>query len=277
MIARLKPLLYHLAGLAVALLFVLPLFWALVASLRPPGLPPPTTIEWWPVDPRWRNYAEIFALVPLGRYLRNSLIVVEVAVPLTILTASLAGFGLSQLPDGLRRRLFWLSIILLMVPAMSIWMFRFYVLKQFGLVDTLWALIVPAFAAGSPLFVLLFYWTFWRVPGEIYESARLDGANALVIWWRIAQPLAWPTTAGVAVLAFVMYWNDFTSPVMYVYRPDLYTLPVGLAILKQMDATNWPLLMAAAVVMTLPVLLLFGVLQRHFLHALSLGSLLERN
>jgi multiple sugar transport system permease protein len=266
----------HLLGLSLTVLAALPLYWTMVASLRPPGLPPPTSVEWWPSPAHWRNYVEVFRIVPLAHYIRNSLLVVAAAVPATLLTASLAGFGLSQLPDTARRRLFGLSLALLMVPSLAVWMFRFHILGWLGLLDSLWALIVPAFAASSPLFVLLFYWTYWRIPAGLYESARLDGASAGTVWWRIGQPLAWPTTAGVAVLAFIMYWSDFTSPVIYIYRADLYTLPVGLQILKQMDATNWPLLMAAAMIMTLPIVLLFFLLQRRFLHDISLGQVLDR-
>lgn len=276
MMPRLKLPLRHLAGLAISAVFVLPLFWVVVASLRQPGLPPSPAIEWWPPAAHWDNYLEIFRIVPLARYIQNSIFVVGIAIPVTWLTASMAGFGLAQLPDLWRRRLFVTSVVLLMVPGMAVWLFRYHFLHWIGLFDTLWALILPAFAASSPLFVLLFYWTFRRVPAEVYESARLDGASAPAIWWRIARPLAWPTTATVVVLAFVMYWSDFTNPVIYIYRPELYTLPIGLQILKQMDATNWPLLMAASVVMALPVILLFLFLQRFFLHDLSLGNLLSK-
>lgn len=264
-----------LIGLLVALLFILPLFWAVVASLREPGLPPVETIEWWPQAPHWENYLEIFRRVPMLRYTVNSLIVVAVAIPATLLTASLAGFSLNQLPDGPRRLLITLSIILLMIPEASVWLFRFQILRWLGLLDTLWALMIPAFAASSPLFVLLFYWTFRHIPPEIYEAARLDGADALTIWWRLALPLVRPTIIGVAVLTFVLYWSDFVSPVLYIFRPQAYTLPVGLQILKQLHATDWPLLMAGAVFMTLPVVILFILLQRFFLNDLSLANLLD--
>jgi multiple sugar transport system permease protein len=272
-----KSGLHYLIGALVAVIFVLPLYWAIVASLRQPGLPPPRTIEWWPSPPHWENYLEIFRIVPLQRYILNSLFVVAIAVPSTLVTASLAGFGMSQQSNAWRRRLFVLSIALLMIPGMAIWSFRFQVFRWLGLVDSLWALIVPAFAASNPLFVLLFYWTYRHVPAEVYESARLDGAGAGAVWWRIAQPLAWPTTAAVAVLTFVLYWSDFTSPVLYIFRPELYTLPVGLQILNQMDSTNFPLLMAGAVVMTAPVVLLFILVQRYFLYDLSLGHLMDGN
>jgi multiple sugar transport system permease protein len=267
----------YLAGLFVTALFILPLFWALVASLRQPNLPPPPAIEWWPQAPHWYNYLEIFRQVPMTRYLVNSLLVVTVAVPMTLMTASLAGFAIEQLPDRQRRQWVTFSIALLMVPNASVWLFRFQIFRWLGLLDTLWALIAPAFAASSPLFVLLFYWTFRRIPTEIYQAARLDGADALKIWWQLALPLTRPTIAGVAVLTFVVYWSDFVSPVLYIFQPQRYTLPIGLQILKQLGPTNWSLLMAAAVFMTVPVVLLFIFLQNFFLHDMSMANLLDKD
>ena len=200
---KLRRGLHVAATLAVITLFILPLWWMIVASLRPVGLPPPRTIEWWPADPQWRNYAEIFRQVPMGRYALNSLLVVLVAVPLTLLTASLAGFGLSQLRGKWRNRLLIAAIALLMVPAPAVWLFRYQLLSWLGLLTSLWALMLPAFAAGSPLLVLLFYWTFRRNPVELYEAARVEGADAWTAWRRIAMPMARPTTAAVLVLSIL--------------------------------------------------------------------------
>jgi multiple sugar transport system permease protein len=183
---------------------------------------------------------------------------------------------MAQLHEKSQRRLLLFSVAVLMIPGASVWLFRFQILRWMGLLDTLWALIVPAFAGSSPLFVLLYYWTFIRVPDEMYAAARLEGASAVTVWRRLAMPLATPTTIGVIVLTFVLYWSDFVSPVLYIFDTEWYTLPVGLQILKQLDATNWPLLMAGAVMMTVPVILLFILLQRFFLHDFSLANLFDR-
>jgi multiple sugar transport system permease protein len=265
----------YLLALAVAILFCLPLYWAVVGSLRQVGLPPATSVEWWPRTPHWENYVEIFRTVPMARYLLNSLAVVAAAVPISWLTSALAGFAMAQLPDGPRRHLFRFSVLLLLVPAMSVWLLRYRILTYIGLVDTLWALIVPAVAA-NPLFVLIFYWTFRRIPAELYEAARLDGAGALGVWWHIARPLSWPASAAVLVLSFFTYWGDMSSPVLYIYRPTRYTVPIGLQLLNQVDPTNLPLLMAGAVFTILPVALLFLFLQRYFLHDLSLRSIFDK-
>ncbi len=268
-------ILVHLARLGIALLFLLPLYWAVIISLRQSGQPPTTTLEWWPSAFHWDTYAEVFRTVPMARYARNSLFVVSLALPLTLLTASLAGFAMTQLSTAWRQRLVTASVALLLVPGMAVWTFRFHILNLLGLVDTLWALIVPGLAGGSPLLVLLFYWAYWRVPHELFESARLDGADAWTVWRRVALPLARPTMMAAALLAFVLYWGDFTTPVLYIYSPKLYTLPIGLQLLRQMDETNLPLLMAASVMMALPIIIFVVLVQALFLRDRSLASMVD--
>jgi multiple sugar transport system permease protein len=251
------------AGLAV--LFGLPLAWMLSASLRQPGLPPPRLFEWLPDPLVWSNYAAIFDLLPLARYAVNSVIVAGLAVPLTLVTASWAGFAMAQLPGRERRRLAVFSVALLMVPITALWLTRYLFFSWLRLTDSYGALLAPALMGTSPLFVLLFYWAFRRVPEELYEAARLEGAGVLTIWRRLALPLARPTLVAVGVLTFLVYWSDFINPMLYLKTQALYTLPLGVQQLRQLDRSNWPLLMAAAVVMTGPAVLLFLAVQRYFL------------
>jgi multiple sugar transport system permease protein len=277
MLSNWQRLIYHAGIISICLIFLLPLYWMVVTSLREVGAPPPSTIEWWQPNPQWQNYRQLFEIVPIRRYLRNSLIVVATAVPITVISASVAGFALSQLGDKWRGRLLYTSIGLLIIPSASVWIFRFQILQWLGLLDSLWAIVVPSIAGTSPLYTLLFYWTYRRIPVEISEAALLDGASAITIWARILTPMTQPTGVAVIVLSFVHYWSDFVTPVLYIFNPDFYTLPIGLQIIKQLDATNWALLMAGATIMTLPVILLFIFLQRAFLSNNSLASLLERN
>lgn len=258
------PALRHSAALLVALIFVLPLIWAVITSLRPIGLPPPRALEWPPAQLAWSNYVEIFRVAPLGRYLGNSLLVAALGVPLTLLVASWAGFALAQLSSPLRERLVGLTAVLLLAPLGALWLVRFLLFSALGLIDTLVPLVAPALMGSSPLFVLLYYWTFRRLPRELLESARLDGASAPQVWGAVAMPLAGPTSAAVAVLAFTLFWSDLISPLMYLKSERLYTLPVGLSLLQQLDRSSWPLLLAAALVMTAPVVALFLLVQHRF-------------
>ena len=252
-------------SLMVAVLFLLPLVWMLGASVRQVGLPPPRQLEWIPNPIELSNYVRIFEILPLASYTLNSLEVVAVAVPLTIITASLAGFAIAQIAPRPRAWLMGASLIALMVPVTALWLTRFIIYKWIGVLDSLWALILPSFMGTSPLFVLLFHWTFSRIPNELYESARLDGAGAFRVWWQIAMPLSHASIVAVGVLAFVYYWSNFIEPLLYLNRQENYTLPIGLEALQQMQPTNFPLLIAGAVVITVPVIIMFMFAQRFFL------------
>jgi multiple sugar transport system permease protein len=263
----------HALPILVTAVFLLPLVWIVSASLRLPGLPPARTIEWIPSPVAIQNYGRIFDLLPFGRYIANSVLVAAIAVPLTLLTASMAGFAIAQLDRVRQRQLVVLTVALLMVPISALWLTRYVVFQWVGLIDSFAALVAPAIMGSSPLFVLLFYWSFRRFPAELFETARLEGAGAFTVWRRIAMPLAVPTIVAVSILAFLLYWSDFVSPLLYLKSQDLYTLPMGLRQLQQLDRTNWPLLMAASVVLAVPTVAVFSIAQRWFLRENQLTGL----
>lgn len=256
---------HHSVAIVLSVLFVLPLVWMLSGSLREAGLPPPRGIEWLPEPLAVENYSRLFGLLPFALYTLNSLLVATIAVPLTLLVASWAGFAMARLDSAARQRLLLLSVGVLMIPSTALWLTRYLVLDGFGLINTYGALLAPALMGTSPLFVLLFYWSFRRVPADIFDSAQMDGASPLRTWWSVAMPLAGPTILAVGVLSWLFYWSDFMGPLLYLKSQALYTLPVGLQQLRQLDSTNWPLLLAGAVVMTVPPVVLFLVAQRWLL------------
>jgi multiple sugar transport system permease protein len=180
------------------------------------------------------------------------------------------------MPAGARRWLVGLAIVLLMIPSTAVWLPRYVLFTSIGIIDTYLALFAPAIMGTKSLFVLMFYWTFRRVPLEIFESARLDGANALTIWRRIALPAALPTTLAVLLLAFTHYWSDFVDPLLFLKSEERYTLAIGLRMLQQMDITNWSLLLAAVVVMIAPVLVVYLALQQFIREGVRLHDLVRR-
>jgi len=262
---RTRIVVFHVISILTSALFVLPLIWMMAASLRQPGLPPPRTIEWLPNSLMWSNYVRVFQMLPLGRYILNSLFVAGVAVPITLIVASLAGFAMAQLSRSEQHRLISLSIVLLIIPTTAVWLARFMLFRSLGLFNTHTALIAPSFMGSSPLFVLLFFWNFRRIPLELYEVARMEGAGPLSIWWHVGLPLSGATIVVVSVLTFLLYWGDFVTPMFYLKSQTLYTLPIGLRQLQELDRTNWPLLLSGSVIMTLPAVLLFAIAQRFFL------------
>ena len=257
----------QVAALEVAVGLVLPLVWMVTLSVREIGRPLPLELEGIPrpAEIHWENYGEVFELIDFARFAANSGLVVLVATPLTLVTASMAGFALAQISQRWRLRLTGLSLAALMIPVTAVWLPRFVLYKEAGLIDNRLSLVVPAFTGTSPAFVLLFLWAFLRVPREVYEAARLDGAGAWRVWLGIAMPLARPTVVAVAVLAAVYYYSAFIEPLLYINSTDKMTLPLALNALLQLDRSNWPLLMAGAVMVTAPVIVLFLLAQRVFL------------
>ena len=235
-------------------------------SLRRAGLPPPRTPELIPSEPTLENYGRAFELVDLARYTLNSAMVVAVAVPLTLLFASWAGFAMARLPRRAAGWLVALSLASLMVPITALLVPRFAIFSWLGLTNTYVPLIAPALIGTSPFYVLLFYWAFRRIPVELYEACRLEGLSPVTVWWRVGMPLVGPVTIAVAVLAAVFTWSNFLDPLIYLYDEDLFTLPLGLKALAQVDRQDFPVLLAGAVIATAPVVLAFLCVQRFFFH-----------
>ncbi len=255
----------HLPALAVAVVFLLPLVFMLTGSLRRAGLPPPRSVELLPSPLTPENYRTAFELVDLPRYLLNSVLVAAVVVPLSVLVASWAGFAMSRLPPRARATLVAASLVALMVPLTALLVPRFAVFSTLGLTDTYWPLIAPALIGLSPFYVLLFYWSFRRLPEELLDAARLEGLSPLAIWRRVAMPLVRPVTIAVAVLAFVFTWSNFLEPLIYLFDERKFTQPHGLRSLAALDRQNFPHLLAGAVTATAPVIVAFLYVQRFFL------------
>lgn len=260
--AAARALVAPLALAAIGLAFALPLWWMFVAATRPMGAPPPTSVEWLPHGGGIANLAELFRLVPTGRYLVNSLLLELVAVPVTLLVASWAAFAMRFAPTRARHALVVLTILTMLVPGAAVGLTRFLVFKHLHLIDHLAALAAPSLAATNSFFVLLFYRAFRRLPDELFEAARLEGAGWISQWAHIAMPLSRPAIVAVSILAFSYYWSDLTAPLLVLKSEDHYTLPVGIEMLREMHSIHGPVLMAGCVVMVLPVLVLFLALQK---------------
>ena len=252
----------QLPAATAAALFLLPLAALLAGSLRPAGLPPPTGLELLPRGATLENYRRLPELVPVWTWLRNSAIVVALATPITVLVASWAGFALRLLPARQRRLAVGASLAVLLVPASALWTGRFELYRALGGLDSFVPLVAPAFAATSPFFVLLYLWSFSAIPSSQLEAARLEGASAWRTYRSVALPRARSATLAVAVLAFTVHWANFTDALLYVDRQALSPLPLGLRLLQLLNPTDSPLLLAAAVVATLPAVLVFLLAQR---------------
>lgn len=240
--------------MVIALAFAAPVALLAVAALQPPGSAPvPGAL--WPESPSLAAYAVVFELVPMARGLLNSLLVLLVFLPLAVATASLAGLGLRLMTP--RGQLLALALLVgaASIPYAAIWLPRFLLFQWLGLGGSWAPLWAPALMGGHPLLVLLCFAAARSVPLSQLEAARLEGAGWWRIWWQVVVPQTRPALTATALLATAWCWASFTDPLLYLHREQSQTAPLMLYALELLGASNWSVLMAASMLLTLPVVL----------------------
>jgi multiple sugar transport system permease protein len=253
----------------VIAMFLAPLAFLVSGSLRRIGAPPPGGVELIPTGPSLHAFSRIGDYVPLETLVRNSAVVLAVAVPVTVLVASWAGFAMSQFTGRWRRWLLVLTVAGLMVPLPMVWIPRFVLYRELGILDTLVPLMAPALAATTPFTVLLAYRSFRRVPRELWDAARLEGAGALRVWWQLGVPLTQSTTAAIAAIAAAFHWGNFIDALLYTNSPGSRTLARGIPELGALDAVQLPITLAGVLLLVLPPALVVTLLQRRLLASVN--------
>ncbi|MGH3716639.1 MAG: carbohydrate ABC transporter permease [Micromonosporaceae bacterium] len=248
--------------IVVAAVFLAPLALLVSGSLRTPGLPPPGGLELLPERARLDNYPTAVHLVPFGRQLLNSLTIIAIAVPVTVLVASWSGYAIVTAGRRLRWLLIGVSVGVLMVPASALWVPRVVLLESLGMTGHPAAVALPSLMATSPFYVLLMALAYARVPRSLYEAAAVEGLTPLQTWWRVAWPLGRPAAFAVGVLAYVFYWSDFVGPLLLLPSERDWPLALGLRALAELEPAVFPLFLAGAVLATMPAALAFALAQR---------------
>jgi len=252
------------AILVVSIVFLTPLVAMLLGSFRIPVLAGTPGSGWLDGANIWFNYRGAIDTVPLVTQLRNSLLVVAVAVPLTVVTASWAGFAIVRAGARRRRALIVVSFVALMIPASALWVPRFVLYDWAHVNGSLLPLILPGLMATTPFYVLVFALAYARIPNTLFEAASVDGLSPLQTWARVAFPLAKPAVFAVAVLAFVWHWSNFVDPLIYVSGTEHFTIPIGLRALQVAEPSRFPYLLAGSVIGTAPCVIAFFAGQRAF-------------
>jgi multiple sugar transport system permease protein len=237
----------------VVVIFVAPLLIIVLGSLRPTGTPPPAGIGFTPDGAGVSNYVELLDTPTFVRQVVNSLMVAAIAVPLGVLVASSAGFAIARLPRRSAVLLVGLTVLAATIPMTSLFVGRLVLYRAVGILDTPVPLIAPALLGISPLLVLLFAWSYHRIPDATYDLAREVGLGPLRTWWHVALPLRVTTTVVAFALAFIVSWGNLLDPLFYVYDERWYTLPLGLASLTELPPTDQGLMLSAAIVALAPV------------------------
>jgi len=258
--------------LATTLLFSIPLIWMVLSSLKPAGQLVENPYSLLPESWQWSNYSEALDSMPYLVYLANSLLLCTGTVIGSVLSCSLVAYGFARLRWRGRRLLFGILIATMLLPWHVTMIPRFLLFRELGWYNHLTALIAPTFL-GDAFFIFLLRQFFLSIPEELSEAARLDGLGEWGIFWKIILPLSKPALATVALFQFIATWNDFGGPLLYLNDPDRFPLAYGLEQFVSSYSDQTHLLMAAAVLFTLPVIVLFLFTQRTFLRGISTAGL----
>ena len=251
----------------IGLVMLAPFVWMLSASLKLNRDVFTFPIRWIPAEPRWQNYVDIWTKIPLGLFVWNTAKITIAVTILQLLTSSFAAYAFAKLQFPFRDTLFLGYIATIAMPWQVYMVPQFLLLRELGLHNTHWSLIVlQAFTAFGVFLMRQFYQS---IPDELCEAARIDGMNEYQIWWRIMLPLSKPALSTLTIFTFVTTWNDFLGPLIYLTKTELKTIQIGLRMFISQYSAEYGLIMAASVVALIPVLVVFLALQRFFIEGIA--------
>ena len=262
-----KALLYVVL-VAYAIITLIPFLWALSSSFKTLEEIVSGTISFIPKHFTLDNYKQIFieqAMFP--RWLLNSVIIAVTVTILNLLFNSMAGYALARLQFPGKKSLFIIILAVLMIPAQVTMIPNYLILKQLGWLNSYQGMIVPTMINATFIFMMRQF--FINFPKELEEAAALDELSRLGIFFRIVLPLARPALAAQAIFVFMGSWNDFMRPLIILSDPQLFTLPLGLNSFKGQYISYWNYIMAASMVFTLPVLVIYAFFNRYFIKGIS--------
>ncbi|MDQ3891843.1 MAG: carbohydrate ABC transporter permease [Actinomycetota bacterium] len=250
--------------------FVAPLLWMLSTSLKPNVETtrfPPT---WIPEEFSGEGYSTILTTstqTPVLLWFVNSVVAATAYMALVLITASLAAYALARMNFRGKNIFFAAIIATLFIPPITFFTPNYLIVDTFGWLDTLWSVIVPPAAGGLGVFFLRQF--FISLPRELEEAALIDGANRLQIFLRVILPLSKAPLATLALLMFLINWNEFLWPVYILFTPESQTLPPGLATLQGAYTTNYTVIMAGGVIASIPVLIVYIIAQRYIIEGIA--------
>lgn len=261
------------AALTIGLVaMVTPFMWMVISSIKPEAevrAVPPT---WWPHTFTFDNYQKLFTQLDFPTYFLNSAVVALVVTFGNMMFGAMLGYALAKLSFPGKRTVFGLVLLTLMVPGVVTFVPLFVLVTNLGLSDTLPGMFLPFLAGPFGVFLMRQYIS--GLPDELIQAARVDGAGELRIFFRVILPLCGPALATLGIVTFLGSWNNFLWPLVIAQTEDKYTLPVALALYSiGQNATQYGLLLAGAVVVVIPVIVIFLALQRHIMQGIAMTGI----
>ena len=253
--------------IVITAFMLLPFLWMLSSSFKENkdvfGFP----IQWIPENPRWENYVDIWTEIPLLTFIKNTAKITIVVTLLQLFTSSFAAYAFAKMQFKGKNVLFLGYIATIAVPWQAYMVPQFMMMSSWGLNNTHLAIMcLQAFSAFGVFLMKQFY---EGVPSELCEAARIDGLTEYGIWWHIMLPLSLPALSTLTIFTFVNTWNDFLGPLIYLTRTELKTIQIGLRMFISQYSAEYGLIMAASVVVLIPVLIVFLSLQKYFVQGVA--------
>lgn len=255
-----------------AVIMVTPFAYMLSTSFKPQAYVLTTPPQFIPDPFTFDNYVQAWTTQDFARYAMNSIIVAVVSTALSVLISSMMAYAFARFEFPGREWIFRILLIGLMVPAMMLIIPQFVLAKYFGLLDSLWGLIVFYVAGSLALNTFLLRGFFAALPAELDQAMQMDGANAWTRYWRLAIPLARPALATATIFTFLASWDEFAWALTIINTPQNRTLPIAIQLFQGQNATQWGLVFAASVIAIIPVIIVYLVFQRHFVQGLTSGA-----
>jgi sn-glycerol 3-phosphate transport system permease protein len=254
------------------LVVFLPLLWMVLSSFKQPGEIITMDLKVLPESLNLENYQIAMTTVPFGQFFLNSTIVTVAGASVKVILAILTAYALVFVRFPFKNAIFMLILVALMVPPQVSILPNYILISGMGGKNTLWGIILPGLGTAFGTFLLRQH--FLTLPSSILESAEIDGAGHWRRLWRIVVPISVPSIATVGLVTIVSEWNEYIWPLIITDRPETMTLPVGLTLLQnsESNASGWGILMAGAVLVIVPILVIFAALQRYIVAGLTQGS-----
>jgi multiple sugar transport system permease protein len=268
-----RRVLFWVMLVLLSLVFVAPLLWMFLTSFKTPGSATNPNSSALPNPFDTASYSSLFhsGSTPVLRWFVNSLVAGLANTALIVVVDSLAAYALARLEFAGKRIIFGVVIGTIFVPTFVFLVPNFLIVSRLGWLDSLWAIIVPS--AGGAFGVFFLRQFFMSLPRELEEAAILDGANHWRVFTTVVLPLSKPALSTLAILSFLTNWNDFLWPVFVLFTAPHLTLPAGLSTLQSAAVTNYPLIMAGAVVASVPAIILFILAQRQVIESVARSGL----
>ncbi len=265
-----KIVFFGILGLA-ALIYIGPFLFSLSISFNADKDVFEWPIKLFPERFTLDNYKNVWKELPFGKWLFNSVLVTLIQTVSNVFFSALAGFAFARLEFKGRKLIFGLLLSSLMIPGIILLVPKFIILNEFQLINSYGGLIIPGLVGVTNIFLMKQF--FETIPKDLEQAALIDGCSYFRIFWQIFLPISKPALAAVAIYTFQGSWNEFLWPVIVTYTEDMYTLPLGMASLRTELLTDWPLLMAGTILISLPTLMIFVVFQRYFVQGVASSGL----